>query len=71
MGPSTIVSAEHPEAAAIHAKTGSLAHVRALSGYVRSETYGDVAFSMILNDTLATSADVRGLLDKIGLSLVQ
>lgn len=61
----------HPEASAIHAKTGTLSHVRALSGYVRSGSYGEVAFSMILNDTLASSAEVKALMDGIALTLVE
>ena len=61
----------HPEAARIHAKTGSLSHVRALSGYAESETYGPLAFSIIVNDSLASSSDISTFLDKIGLKLVE
>jgi len=42
--------AGHPEARAIHAKTGTLDHVRALSGYADTALYGRVAFSLLVNN---------------------
>lgn len=60
-----------PEASAIHAKTGSLSHVNALSGYAKSRTYGEVAFSILVNNTIAPAAEVRDFIDKIGLTLLQ
>jgi D-alanyl-D-alanine carboxypeptidase/D-alanyl-D-alanine-endopeptidase (penicillin-binding protein 4) len=60
----------HPEARRIQAKTGSLSHVRALSGYAESAQHGTVAFSLIVNDSLASPADISAFLDTIGLKLV-
>lgn len=60
----------HPEAARIHAKTGSLNHVRALSGYAQSEGSETVAFSLLLNNYIAPEADVSRFLDSIGLKLL-
>lgn len=63
--------AGHPEAAAIRAKTGSLAHVRALSGYAQSASNGLLAFSVVLNNSSAPSAELGAMLDKIGLELLK
>jgi D-alanyl-D-alanine carboxypeptidase/D-alanyl-D-alanine-endopeptidase (penicillin-binding protein 4) len=60
----------HSEASAIHAKTGSLGSVRALSGYVDSKRYGMLAFSVLLNNYLAKDAEVALFIDTIGLKLV-
>jgi D-alanyl-D-alanine carboxypeptidase/D-alanyl-D-alanine-endopeptidase (penicillin-binding protein 4) len=54
----------------IQAKTGSLTHVNALSGYARSRRYGDLAFSIFVNNTPAANSEVRSVIDKIGLALV-
>jgi serine-type D-Ala-D-Ala carboxypeptidase/endopeptidase (penicillin-binding protein 4) len=59
------------EAARIHAKTGSLSHVSALSGYATSRRYGDIAFSILVNNTSAPASDVRAVIDKIGLTLLR
>jgi len=55
---------------AIQAKTGSLSHVNALSGYAESATYGEVAFSVIVNHTIAPASEVRAAIDKIGIALL-
>jgi D-alanyl-D-alanine carboxypeptidase/D-alanyl-D-alanine-endopeptidase (penicillin-binding protein 4) len=60
-----------PAAHEVQAKTGSLTHVNALSGYARSRRYGDLAFSIFVNNTPATNSEVRSAIDKIGLALVQ
>jgi D-alanyl-D-alanine carboxypeptidase/D-alanyl-D-alanine-endopeptidase (penicillin-binding protein 4) len=60
----------HPEARAIHAKTGSLGHVRALGGYVESRRHGMLAFSVMLNNYLAPDAEAGKFLDTIGLKLI-
>jgi D-alanyl-D-alanine carboxypeptidase/D-alanyl-D-alanine-endopeptidase (penicillin-binding protein 4) len=61
----------HPEASAIQAKTGSLTHVRAMSGYAESKEYGPVAFSIVVNNTIATAHDMSAFLDTIGLKLIE
>jgi D-alanyl-D-alanine carboxypeptidase/D-alanyl-D-alanine-endopeptidase (penicillin-binding protein 4) len=55
----------------IRAKTGSLAHVSALSGYVLSKTYGEVAFSILFNHFNGESRDARAVIDKIALVLTE
>jgi D-alanyl-D-alanine carboxypeptidase/D-alanyl-D-alanine-endopeptidase (penicillin-binding protein 4) len=59
-----------PEAKAILAKTGSLSHVNALSGYAESATYGEIAFSILVNNTKAPASEVRGFIDTIGMILL-
>lgn len=60
-----------PAAKNIHAKTGSLSHVNALSGYADSATYGEVAFAIVVNHTIAPSAEIRAFIDKIGMILLE
>lgn len=62
---------DHPEAQAIRAKTGSLSHVRAMSGYAESPRYGPLAFSLLVNNFTAPTKDISHLLDKIGLALLE
>lgn len=59
-----------PAAKNIRAKTGSLSHVNALSGYADSATYGEVAFSIIVNHTDSPASEVRAFIDKIGMILL-
>ena len=59
------------EAHSIHAKTGTLARAIALSGYVESKTRGWLAFSILVNDFAASSAEIQAWIDKIALSLVE
>ncbi len=63
----------HKDAAArnIHAKTGSLSHVNALSGYADSATYGELAFSIVVNHTAAPASEVREFIDRIGMILLE
>jgi D-alanyl-D-alanine carboxypeptidase/D-alanyl-D-alanine-endopeptidase (penicillin-binding protein 4) len=49
----------------IHAKTGSLSHVNALSGYVERPHGAWIAFSVLVNNYNGPSADVRGVMDRI------
>ena len=58
-------------ASAIHAKTGTLSHVSALSGYAESATYGEVAFSVIVNHTNGPTSEVLAAIDKIALALLE
>ncbi len=48
----------------IHGKTGSLAHVNALSGYIEAE-HGVLAFSVMVNATSAREAEVRDFIDQL------
>jgi D-alanyl-D-alanine carboxypeptidase/D-alanyl-D-alanine-endopeptidase (penicillin-binding protein 4) len=48
----------------IHAKTGSLSHVSALSGYIERPDETWVAFSILVNNFNRT-AEVRGVMDRI------
>ncbi len=62
---------DHPEAQAIRAKTGSLSHIRAMSGYAESPRYGPLAFSFLVNNFDAPTVEVSHLLDQIGLALLE
>jgi D-alanyl-D-alanine carboxypeptidase/D-alanyl-D-alanine-endopeptidase (penicillin-binding protein 4) len=54
-----------PGAERIHAKTGSLSHVNALSGYIETRQHGWVAFSVMINATEGHSADVHTFIDRL------
>jgi D-alanyl-D-alanine carboxypeptidase/D-alanyl-D-alanine-endopeptidase (penicillin-binding protein 4) len=54
-----------PAAGRIYAKTGTLAHVNALSGYARRRDGSWLAFSILVNNSNQSSAAVRSLMDKI------
>ena len=49
----------------IHAKTGTLSHVSALSGYARRTDGSWVAFSVLVNNYNGHGSDVRGAMDRI------
>lgn len=57
------------DAVLIHAKTGTLNRAIALSGYAHSKTRGWLAFSILLNDFAAPSAEAQAFVDKIALTL--
>lgn len=59
-----------PDARAIRAKTGSLATVSALSGYLTTRRGRRLAFSIIANNQTGPSSGVRRVIDRIGLALV-
>ncbi len=59
------------EAAAIRAKTGSLSHVAALSGYAGNDPARRVAFSIIVNGYTAPAAEVRSLMDTIVIEILR
>lgn len=52
------------------AKTGSLSHVAALSGYGKSRDGSMLAFSVLVNNYNSPASEIRPLIDRIVLSLV-
>jgi D-alanyl-D-alanine carboxypeptidase/D-alanyl-D-alanine-endopeptidase (penicillin-binding protein 4) len=54
----------------IHAKTGSLTHVNALSGYVETESGKWLAFSAMVDQTLMPDRAVREFLDHFAATLL-
>jgi D-alanyl-D-alanine carboxypeptidase/D-alanyl-D-alanine-endopeptidase (penicillin-binding protein 4) len=59
-----------PGAGRIHAKTGSLSHVNALSGYVETQASRWLAFSVMVDQTLMPDHDVHEFLDSFAASLL-
>jgi len=49
----------------VHAKTGSLSHVSALSGYIQRMNGRWVAFSILVDNYNSPAAEVRGVMDRI------
>jgi serine-type D-Ala-D-Ala carboxypeptidase/endopeptidase (penicillin-binding protein 4) len=49
----------------VHAKTGSLSHVNALSGYIETQGHGWLAFSVMVNGTIGQDTGVREFIDKL------
>ena len=49
----------------VHAKTGSLSHVNALSGYIETRQHGWVAFSIMVNGTVQREAQAREFIDRL------
>lgn len=58
-------------ASTIRAKTGSISHVAALSGYASDATTRRIAFSIVVNDYTATSFEIRSMLDKLAVVIQQ
>jgi serine-type D-Ala-D-Ala carboxypeptidase/endopeptidase (penicillin-binding protein 4) len=63
--------AGHPEARAIHAKTGTLDHVKAISGYADTSAHGRVAFSLLVNHFEEPSPGVTKAIDELVLALLE
>jgi D-alanyl-D-alanine carboxypeptidase/D-alanyl-D-alanine-endopeptidase (penicillin-binding protein 4) len=59
-----------PRARAIHAKTGTLAGANALSGYLTTRRGARLAFSVIANNHNGPSSEIRAVIDRIGLALL-
>ncbi len=57
--------ADVPGAGRIHAKTGSLTHVAALSGYAQRKDGSWVAFSVLVNNYNGAPAEIHGVIDRI------
>ena len=60
-----------PAGRGILAKTGSLSHVSALSGYAERGGKPALVFSVIVNNYNSPASEIRRVIDKIGLSLVE
>lgn len=60
-----------PAAGRIYAKTGTISHVSALSGYARRQDGGWLAFSILVNNYNARAAEVRGAIDRICTLIVE
>jgi D-alanyl-D-alanine carboxypeptidase/D-alanyl-D-alanine-endopeptidase (penicillin-binding protein 4) len=56
----------NPAGAQVRAKTGSITHVNALSGYTNR-----YAFSILVNNSVAEAKEVRNLIDQVALALVE
>jgi D-alanyl-D-alanine carboxypeptidase/D-alanyl-D-alanine-endopeptidase (penicillin-binding protein 4) len=54
----------------IHAKTGSLTHTSALSGYAVRDDGSMLAFSILVNNYAAPSSVIRDVIDKISAALL-
>ncbi|MBI4889724.1 MAG: D-alanyl-D-alanine carboxypeptidase/D-alanyl-D-alanine-endopeptidase [Acidobacteria bacterium] len=60
-----------PQANLIRAKTGSVAHVNALSGYAGDDPSSRLAFSIIVNGSTASSSAIRSIIDKIAVAILE
>lgn len=55
----------------LHAKTGSMAGVSSLSGYITDADGRRLVFSMISNNYLSDAAPIRALENRVALALTQ
>ncbi len=63
--------AGHPEARSIRAKTGTLDHVKTMSGYADTRENGRVAFSLLVNNFEEPGPGVTKAIDGMVLALLQ
>src|ERR1700722_6101481 len=63
--------AGHPEARAIRAKTGTLDHVKTISGYADTAANGRVAFSLLVNNFEEPGPAVTKTIDELVLALLE
>jgi D-alanyl-D-alanine carboxypeptidase/D-alanyl-D-alanine-endopeptidase (penicillin-binding protein 4) len=63
--------AGHPEARFIHAKTGTLDHVKAISGYADTPGQGRVAFALLVNNFEEPASGVTKIIDELVLALIE
>lgn len=54
-----------PDAQRVHAKTGEMSHVNALSGYIDTARHGWLAFSIMVNATTAADSEVHAFIDQL------
>jgi D-alanyl-D-alanine carboxypeptidase/D-alanyl-D-alanine-endopeptidase (penicillin-binding protein 4) len=62
---------DSPAAGRIHAKTGTVAHVSALSGYAQRPDGTWIAFSILANNYNGPASEIRGVMDSICALLVE
>jgi D-alanyl-D-alanine carboxypeptidase/D-alanyl-D-alanine-endopeptidase (penicillin-binding protein 4) len=55
----------------IRAKTGTLGHVSAMSGYARTKSGDELAFAVLVNNYASNASEIRGLVDRICMLMVQ
>lgn len=60
-----------PVAGRIHAKTGSVAHVSALSGYIQRPNGDWVVFSILVNNFNASAGEIRNVMDRICAAIME
>ncbi|MCX6596395.1 MAG: D-alanyl-D-alanine carboxypeptidase/D-alanyl-D-alanine-endopeptidase [Acidobacteria bacterium] len=65
----SLTAAERTRGELVRAKTGSLAHINTLAGYIESQTYGRLAMAIMANASQVPSAEIRATIDKLCVEL--
>jgi D-alanyl-D-alanine carboxypeptidase/D-alanyl-D-alanine-endopeptidase (penicillin-binding protein 4) len=60
-----------PAQGSIRAKTGSMSHVSALAGYAQATGGRTLAFAVFVNNYTSPASEIRAVIDKICIALVQ